>query len=503
MEASRPLQPLSVSLRSLFQEGVFVGAEDILATDCQVDATRCKAGSTFVVLDADMNDIELAVARGAQAIITERLLPASQPQCLVPDARLAYAQLAQHLAGSPSEDLLMVGVMGTHGKTTISLLIAAMLKRVAGSVGYRTSLGGSDSKQNQIRVSSDDNAQVFAKWQKAVVSKKCPAAVLEISDRMLADQSIGGMEFDVIVIPSLRPSQKMTAMEIRGLESAMLKTCGQLKKHGLVVYNADDARLNQWIQRHEIPAIGYGMDADANIRGNRLLREVGGQGFMVSAGQALMPVNTSFIGDHNARHILGAIATGYAFGLELQEVIGGVERMERIPGRMQRVMAGQSATVIIDLADQADRLAVALHAMQRHDSRPITVVAEVPDVVDAAARAAYGRVLERGASKVILTQSRRPTAAGQAAMWEVLDGCDRPTAIDLVPNRSVAIELALRAISAGDQVLLAGWGANAWTAGESREIKTDLQVAQEILQQLGKESEAVPLSLYRPEGART
>ncbi len=69
----------------------------------------------------------------------------------------------------------------------------------------------------------------------------------------------------------------------------MLGVCDQLKKHGLVIYNADDARLNQWIEKHRIPAIGYGLDADAEVRGKRLSREIGHQSLMVSAGHQLMP----------------------------------------------------------------------------------------------------------------------------------------------------------------------------------------------------------------------
>ncbi len=239
------------------QEAVFVGTEDVVVQDCQLDPSRCRPGSAFVAIDADLEEIENAVKRGAKVIITDRLLPSSATQCLVPDPRWAMAQIVHQLAGAPSQELLTVGIMGTHGKTTIGLLIATMLKQVGGSVAYRTSLGCSDGKNNQYRMASDDASADLSRWLQSAVAQQCPAAVLEITDRMLADRASSGLQFDVLVIPGLRTSHKMNALQTRGLEKSMRLACNQLKKHGLVVYNADDAKLNQWIQKHEIPSIGY------------------------------------------------------------------------------------------------------------------------------------------------------------------------------------------------------------------------------------------------------
>lgn len=475
-----------VSLRSILDGAVFVGAEDILAMDCQFRPAACGQRSVLVYgLDAHELDpvaVDQAIEQGAVGIITERLLPYSIPQCLVPDARHAFATLSHAMAGSPTKDMLSIGVMGTHGKTTTSLLISAMLKQLGGRVGYRTTLGVSNGVQHRSNAYCDPNSNELSRWLKSSLSKDCPAVILELTDRMLTKRSASGLEFDVLVLPSLRLSQRVSHLEMRAVETAMLRACDQLKKHGLIIYNADDARLNQWIQRLGLPAIGYGLDADADVRGKRMQQDHGFQSLMVSAGNSLMPMNTPLIGDHNARHMLAAVATGYAFGLELHEVIGGVERMSRIPGRMQSVQCGQDFPVYVDSADHADRIAVSLHALSRHgNGSPIVCVAEVPEHANGDSRAAFGRVLERSASKVILTQSRRPASSGQALMWEVLDGCERPAAIQLVPNRAAAIELALRSASPGEQVLLAGWGADKWTSGNDRTPRCDWDVAEQVL----------------------
>ena len=479
-----------VSLKSLFPQAVFTTGEDIAVSSCSrrpVSKLTKSTSHLFVAgVDSLKNDdskASEAIAKGAGAILTDRLLPIPVPQCLVEDVRQAYGQLLHALAKSPSKQLLTVGVMGTHGKTSVSLMVAAMLKKIAGKVAYSTTLGASPELTNRTQSAGTPTAKSIANWMSNAVKQKFLATVLELSDEMLLHRTTAGAEFDVLVIPSFRRTQRHDQLESRGIEAAILRSIDQLKEHGLVVYNADDARLNRLIEHHQIPAIGYGIDADADVRGKLIDRQKGSQTMMVSSGHSLMPLTTCLPGDHCLRHNLAAVAVGYAFGLELHEVIGGVERLQSIPGRMQSLTCGQEFSVHVDVADQADRLAVALHTLAPLGGR-ITCVAEVPDCADAEQRAAYGRVLSRAASRIILTQSRRSTKHGQRLMWEVLDGCDNPSSIHLVPDRAVAIELAMRSSEPGDQVLLAGWGSDRWTNARNKQPCNDKDQAESCLYQM-------------------
>jgi UDP-N-acetylmuramoyl-L-alanyl-D-glutamate--2,6-diaminopimelate ligase len=474
----------TISLRQLFPTAQIVGADDICCDACCYQLAQAAAGSVVAIgvdgeADAARDTID-AINFGAKAILTEQLLPSSVPQCIVPDVRDAYARLCQALVGNPSEKMLTIAVVGTHGKTTAALLVAAMLKKIGNRVAYYTSLGASDGKDAGLMAHSDAEAQQLAEWLEASAKNQTPAAVIELSDDMLRSHAASGVEFDVVLFTGLRKSQRIDSLQARGIENAMHRIVGQLKQHGIVVYNADDARLNRWIDRHQPHSISYGLDAVADVRGNRLNSLPGEQSLMVSAGNCVMPLTSMLLGDHNARHMLGATAVGYAFGLELFEIVQGVERLNKIPGRMQRVPNSTECPVTIDNADQADRLAVALHALSKHGN-PIICVAEVPEAATPEQMAAYGRVLERSASRVILTQSRQSTRSGQKAMWQVLDGCEYPASIQIVPNRETAIELAIRSAESGEQILLAGWGANRWTNDQTKDAKNDMECAASLL----------------------
>ncbi len=490
-----------VSLKQLFPHAQIVGGDDIQCRGCDAHPESPMQDWVFAAgmtpwTDPDL-DVTTAINHGARAILTEQLLPSSVPQCIVPDVRDAYARLSMEIAGRPCEKILTVGVVGTHGKSSSALMIASMLKQIGKSVAYHTSLGGSNGQQAGLDCRGQPDAMMMAEWLRTSVDHHTPAAVIELSDEALLSHAAGGLEFDVLVFTSMRKCQRSDTLQSRGVENAMCNVLNQLKQHGVVVYNADDARLNRWIARHQPEAIAYGLDAVSDVSGRRIRSAPGEQTYMVNAGNAVAPMTSKILGDHNARHMLSAIAVGYSFGLELHETVLGVERLQRIPGRMQRVTCEGPYRVYVDAADQADRLAVALHALSR-EGNPVTCVAEIPDVATPEQLMAFGRVLERAASHVILTQSRRSVRFGQKAIWQVLDGCEYPAAIQIVPNRQQAIELALRSAQPGETVLLTGWGESAWTNDRSRMPSTDLDIATSMAAELANTPVSVATAQTMP-----
>lgn len=484
--ASKP----TVSLKKLFPKAQFLGASDIQCSSCHAQTDSLQPQGVLIIgLDGHEDyarQVIEGVERGAVAIITEQFLPSPIPQCIVPDIHEAYALLAQALVGHPTQRVLTIGVVGTHGKTTAAIITAAMLKHVGNRVAYHSTLGGSDGAKVGLRCDADATAGEIATFVATAEANGCPAVVLEITDEMLCTRATHGMEFDVLLFSSLRKSQRVDKLRARCVENSMLRLMSQMKRHGVVVFNADDARLNRWIERHQPHAIGYGIDAACDVMGRRLSCSVNEQSMMVQVGRSIMPLNTRLTGDHFARHILGAVAIGYAFGLEIEEIVAGIERLQRIPGRMHNI-ANEFCSVTVDLADQADRLAISLHAISGKQGKPVICVAEVPEAASSEQLAAFGRVLERAAARVILTQSKTTTEQAQRSIWQVLDGCSQPAAIQIIPNRETAIELAMRSARPGDEILLTGWGVNRWTNNQTRQSKSDYEVVEQLVKRMRSE----------------
>lgn len=145
-----------ISLRAVLPEGHFFRGHDIRVSSCVSQASACRRGDLFVALvtsDGDGHDeVGEAVRRGASAILAERLLPVDVPLCVVPDTRQAYGRLCHKLAGEPGESLRVVGVTGTHGKTTTSMLIASLVRASGERGGVLTTLSRSDALETQAAV---------------------------------------------------------------------------------------------------------------------------------------------------------------------------------------------------------------------------------------------------------------------------------------------------------------------------------------------------------------
>ena len=136
-----------VSLRKLFPAAKFHGTDDIIVESVVADSRDVEPDDLFVAVSGIQTDGHLhvreALARGANAVLAERLVPTSgKPLCIVPDSRVALARVCQALMGDPSRHMKVIGVTGTNGKTTTAWLIRGILE----AAGHRTGLLGTVGK---------------------------------------------------------------------------------------------------------------------------------------------------------------------------------------------------------------------------------------------------------------------------------------------------------------------------------------------------------------------
>src|SRR5688500_8477958 len=150
-------QRASVSLGDLFPAARFTQGAIVAQSVC-TSADKVRPGDLFAcVLTADGDsheDASEAVKNGAIAVLTERLLPVKVPQCIVPDTREALGRVCQALAGNPCDQLRTIAVVGTRGKTVVSLLVASMLEAAGEAVGVISSIGLSDSREQVVTPTS-------------------------------------------------------------------------------------------------------------------------------------------------------------------------------------------------------------------------------------------------------------------------------------------------------------------------------------------------------------
>jgi len=477
-----------------------VGAQDIEVRRCTNRADKCKPGDVFIpdhnAGRDEADKVEEAVRRGAVAVVTERILPISVPQCLVEDTRVVYGKLCQALVGQPSQRMLTIGIVGSHGKTTTSLFVATMLKKMAGAVAYYTSLGASDSRSTDRSATRPPGATKLANWLQQTDLAGAPAAVIELSSAMLASRVAEGIDFDLVIITGLRPNQLKHSPTGEQLELLTRQVLGNLKPHGVVLVNGDDATAAAFAESLDLPAAVYGIDAGRQVRGKRLGRYGGQQQVLVIAGNTMMPLTLAIPGDHVARAALAAVATSWIVDLPIPEAVSSMESLDSIPGRMQRIPQAVDVPLYIDHGHTPDRAAVALHALHSHNLGPATVVMDLGHGLDSKWRQRLGEVLDKGAKTIVLSASDLSPEAAQSLAMDVLGGCQKPGRVQVIPDREAAIHWAVRHTQQGC-ILLSGCGAAGWTSRDGQPL-TDEMVAKQAVRQSNHVAAVQKLSVYPP-----
>ena len=451
-----------ISLRQILPGARFIRADDLRIGSTSSDWQACRKGDLFAAMvdvDSDGHDFaNEAVARGAVGILGERLLPVSVPQCIVSDSRVAFARICHALVGNPSRRINTVAVSGTYGKTTTGILIASILECEGRKVGVLGSLGCCDGNAVTSNNSTAPGPPEIARWLARSEANGCRDAVVEVSNRALARRQLEGLELDSVVLTNVRRDHNNPDQPLTRYRDIQSRVFDHLKPGGFVVANADDPGSKFLISKLHHPLLTIGMHTPADVSAQVLERHRSEQAFLLSAGSESIVVRTQMIGDHHVYNCLSAAAVALALGIDLITIARGLEAIDTLPGRLQRIECGQRFGVYVDVASGPDSLAMALKTLRRVATGRVICVAGASHETPRSTRALLGRVLERNADIAILTSNDPCDEQPLRIAHDMIDGYQRPARSHVLPDRREAIYWALGEARRGDCVLIAGKG---------------------------------------------
>jgi UDP-N-acetylmuramoyl-L-alanyl-D-glutamate--2,6-diaminopimelate ligase len=482
----------SVSLREALPKSRWLREGDLAVSSCTSDWRACRPGDLFFALTTADDDghehAAAAIERGAVGIVAERLVPVDAPVVLVKDSRAALARVCQALAGNPSRDLRTIGVTGTAGKTVVSMLIASILEAAGQTAGVMSSLGHSDSVVQRAATGSTPTAPEFADWLRRMATAGCDNGVLEISSRALAQRRTSGIELDCAVLTNIKDDHLDEHNTLDAYHQIQRRIFRLLKPGGLAIVNADDHRCRNLLPKLDAACLTYALHAEADITAQVLERCRSEQVFMIAAGDDTAVVRTQIIGDSHVSNCLAATAVGLSLGLDLTTIARGLESVERLPGRMERLECGQPFGVFVDGAQTPETLAQTIKSLRQVTTGRVLVVAGSPTDTPATRRAMLGRVLERGCHLPVLTSDDPGYEEPLEIAHQLLDGFQRPGKAQIIPDRAAAIRWALSQAREGDCVLIAGKGdRGGQLLGKKRAAHDDREVACQWLYSRGEE----------------
>ena len=417
----------------------------------------------------------------------------------MPNVRVALGPLAARLHGEPSTAMRCLGITGTNGKTTTTYLLEAIAiaagerAAVIGTVGARI---GDDAialladTVAHTTPEADDLQALLAHVRDAGAG----VVAMEVSSHAIDQHRIDGTRFAAVCFTNLSHEH----LDYHGTVDAYFDAKAALfdtRFAPAAAINLDDEHGRALVARlhargADAPVVlTYGIGGTADVSATDVVLGARGNTFVLHDTRtgASAPVASPLVGEFNVANALAAAATALAAGFEFAAVVAGLTAPLTVPGRMERVDAGQGFTVLVDYAHTPDALALALAATREIADGRVIVVFGCGGDRDAAKRPLMGEAAGRAADVVIVTSDNPRSEAPQAIAAAALAGVEQTGASATVElDRRAAIRAALRAAQPGDVVLVAGKGhESGQTAGGVTLAFDDRVVAREELGALG------------------
>ncbi len=446
------------------------------------------AGSLFLcVRGARVDGHELAagaVAAGAVALVVDHALPLAVPQVVVPDVRRAMGPLAAAFWGNPSHDLVVVGVTGTSGKTTVTHLLCPVLHAaglapcaIIGTLsGARTTPEATDL-QAMLAAQRDRGSSGAGAGREAGRA----AVAMEVSSHGLALHRVDGTRFAVAVFTNLSQDHLdfHQTMDDYFAAKAALFTSGFTDR---AVVCSDDPRGRELLARLSGARSGVTATAYSLADAEELTLSPAGASFRWRGE----PVELALAGRFNVANALAAGAAAEALGIEPGFVARGLSAAALVPGRFEAIDGGQPFTVLVDYAHKPDALDQALRAARElvTPGRRLLVVFGCGGDRDAVKRPLMGEVATRLADDVILTSDNPRSEDPQAIIDDIGAGvpAGAGATVAVEPDRRSAIGLAVAEARPGDVVVIAGKGhESTQTIGETVRPFDDREMARAAL----------------------
>lgn len=478
-----------INLRQLLPEASIFGADEIYVESCSADSRQCREGDLFVAQigsNVDGHDyVAEAIERGATAILAERYVPTyGVPICTVPDSRIALGKISQALAGNPSKQLKVIGVTGTNGKTTTTWLIASVLEAAGFRAGLTSTIANSDGAAVEPSEMTTASAPQLAEWLSRMVANDCTHAVMEVSSHALAQARTAGIEFNAACVTNVRHDHLDFHNTLQNYRDAKAKLVKQVDDDGFVVVNADDAVASSFLSLSTRPSLTIGLNNEANLTATILERHLSEQTFLLHAGDKSVPVRTRIIGDQHIYNCLSAAAVGLCYGIDLSDIVRGLERLEKVPGRMERIECGQPFGVFVDYAHTPDALEAVLGSLRALTPGRLICVFGAGGERDREKRPLMAKAVEKHADVAVVTDDNPRREDPSKIRREIMRGFSSLDAIVVKRDRADSIGWALDQAVAGDCVLIAGKGHEEHqTIGTTKHWCDDRELARQWLYQ--------------------
>ena len=452
-----------------------VGDVDVSAIS--YDTRTMTPGCLFVALPGYKTDghryIAQALEQGAAAVLCQSPPAGEGPWLVTPDPRAALAAVSANWFGHPAEELTVLAVTGTNGKTTTTYLLKAMLEGVLGAkvglIGTNQNMIGEEILPAHRTTPESWEVQ---KLLRDMADAGCTHVVMEASSHALVLHRLDGLRFRAGIFTNLTQDH----LDFHGTMEAYRDAKGLLfRQSDTAVLNLDDEAGRYLARTVAVPRLTYSErrdEADLTAKNLRLFPDR--VEFEAVAAGAISRVRLPIPGGFTVYNALGVLTCGLALGLPLADCADALAKAPGVKGRIEVVPVPADFAVIIDYAHTPDALENILTTVRDLTDRRVICLFGCGGDRDRTKRPQMGAIAGSLADVAVVTSDNPRTEEPEAIIRDILPGLEGTAAEVVVePDRRAAIRRALSLAKPGDTVVLAGKGHETYQEVGTRVLHLD------------------------------
>jgi UDP-N-acetylmuramoyl-L-alanyl-D-glutamate--2,6-diaminopimelate ligase len=442
------------------------------------DSREVEPGTLFCALAGTTADghrfLPQVAERGAVAALVERpVVGVDLRQVPVADGRLAAAHAAGELWNDPWNELSLVGITGTNGKTTTAAILRHLLaqRAPAASIGTLGVIGADGEVVPGSEALTTPGPVDTARWLRRLADDAVTAVAMEVSSHALHQGRVAAARFDAAIFTNLSRDHLDYHHTLDAYRASKLRLLELLKPGAAAIVNAEDPA---WAHVGAEQVVRFGGMGD--VRAENLRAGAGGMEATLVVPDGRAALRIPLFGSYNVANTLAAAAALWTLCWTAEEIGAGLGTLPQVPGRLERVPgpAGVPA-VLLDYAHTPDALERALAALRPLVRGELVVVFGAGGDRDPGKRTEMGRVAAAGADRVIVTSDNPRTEDPNAIADAIESGMGDAPRLRLLDRRE-AIRRAILDAGADDVVLLAGKGHETYQIWGTEKLPFDERV---------------------------
>lgn len=472
------------------------GSKDLEVTGICSNSKRVAPGNLFIAKKGKVDDgaryISEALSAGAIAILTDLYDPSLKniTQVIHPEVAQIEGLIAAQYYQMPSDELFMVGITGTNGKTTTSFLVKYLLDHLEGRSGLigtiECILGGSRYKSTLTTPDVVSNHRML----REMCLQECTSAVMEVTSHALDQGRVDQIHYDMAVFTNLT----LDHLDYHGTLENYARAKNQLFRHlgkdlsgkkrpiaPCAIINADSVWSTQILEGCETDVFTYGLENLADLMAENVVLDSSGTSFDLIFHNQRYACSIPLVGRFNVYNVLAATSVLLKKGHAVAKILALYENLPAVQGRLELVKNALNHKIYVDFAHTNDALINVLECLNEFKTGRILTVFGCGGDRDQSKRPKMAEAAEQFSDLCIVTSDNPRSEDPLAICQEIVKGFKSPDNHLVVLNRMQAIEKAIEMMRPNDLLLVAGKGHETYQIFSHKTVEfDDRKVIQEI-----------------------